>query len=187
MARTLVAGFGNVLRADDGFGVEVVRRLERELGESRAAIERAGATTGSEAHAASEGTAGGRPGNGGGGAEDVVVAEIGTGGVRLVQELLAGFDRLVIVDAVARGGPPGALYVTRLEHVEPVAEIDPHELVPARALAMARALGVLPREVFFVGCEPQQVEELSLELSPPVREAVDRAIAEVRRLLAGRF
>ena len=26
--RTLVAGFGNVLRGDDGFGVEVVRRLQ---------------------------------------------------------------------------------------------------------------------------------------------------------------
>ena len=29
--RTLIAGFGNVLRGDDGFGVEVIRRLqERE-------------------------------------------------------------------------------------------------------------------------------------------------------------
>ena len=28
MPRTIVAGFGNVLRGDDGFGVEVVRRLE---------------------------------------------------------------------------------------------------------------------------------------------------------------
>ena len=26
--RTLIAGFGNVLRGDDGFGVEVIRRLE---------------------------------------------------------------------------------------------------------------------------------------------------------------
>ena len=29
--RTLIAGFGNVIRGDDGFGVEVIRRLrERE-------------------------------------------------------------------------------------------------------------------------------------------------------------
>ena len=28
MRRTLIAGFGNVLRGDDGFGVEVIRRLE---------------------------------------------------------------------------------------------------------------------------------------------------------------
>jgi hydrogenase maturation protease len=150
--RTLVAGFGNVLRADDGFGVEVVRRLEREI----------------------DGTDG-----------SVVILEVGTGGVRLVQELLAGFDRLILVDAAARGGPPGALYVTRVEGVEPIAEVDPHELLPARALAMARAIGVLPREVYLVGCEPQQVEELSLELSPPVREAVERAVDAVKRLLRG--
>ena len=30
MRRTLIAGFGNVLRGDDGFGVEVIRRLEAQ-------------------------------------------------------------------------------------------------------------------------------------------------------------
>lgn len=30
MKRTLIAGFGNVLRGDDAFGVEVIRHLERE-------------------------------------------------------------------------------------------------------------------------------------------------------------
>lgn len=30
MTRTLIAGFGNVLCGDDGFGVEVIRRLERD-------------------------------------------------------------------------------------------------------------------------------------------------------------
>lgn len=29
MRRTLIAGFGNVLRGDDGFGVEVIRHLEQ--------------------------------------------------------------------------------------------------------------------------------------------------------------
>jgi hydrogenase maturation protease len=28
VTRTLIAGFGNVLRGDDGFGVEVIRQLE---------------------------------------------------------------------------------------------------------------------------------------------------------------
>jgi hydrogenase maturation protease len=36
MTRTLIAGFGNVLRGDDGFGVEVLRRLaERGLASER--------------------------------------------------------------------------------------------------------------------------------------------------------
>ena len=30
MRRTLIAGFGNVLRGDDGFGVEIIRRLEAQ-------------------------------------------------------------------------------------------------------------------------------------------------------------
>ena len=33
--RTLVAGFGNVLRGDDGFGVEVIRRLRESEARSR--------------------------------------------------------------------------------------------------------------------------------------------------------
>jgi hydrogenase maturation protease len=64
MRRMLVAGFGNVLRGDDGFGVEVVRRLQ-------------------EAGVAPEGT---------------VCLEVGTGGVALAQELMTPCDRLVIVD-----------------------------------------------------------------------------------------
>ena len=33
--RTLIAGFGNVLRGDDGFGVEVVRRLQVDENQPR--------------------------------------------------------------------------------------------------------------------------------------------------------
>ena len=89
--RTLVAGFGNVLRGDDGFGVEVIRRL-RENGE--------------------------RP--------DVELMEVGTAGIRLAQELLTPYDRLIIVDAMARGGAPGSVYVTEVEDVESAGAIDMH-------------------------------------------------------------
>jgi hydrogenase maturation protease len=66
--RTLVAGFGNVLRGDDGFGVAVIRRLqETELPLA-----------------------------------DVELMEVGTAGIRLAQELLTPYDRLIIVDAMAR-------------------------------------------------------------------------------------
>ena len=147
--RTLVAGFGNVLRGDDGFGVEVVRRLQESALPSR----------------------------------DVDVLEIGTAGIRLAQELLGRYDRLVIVDAMARGGAPGTVYVSAVESVEPAAEVDMHMAVPSRALAVARALGALPREVFIVGCEPGEVDELTTELTPPVLAAVDTALEHVRRLL----
>ena len=146
--RTLVAGFGNELRADDGFGIAVLRRL-RERGP----------------------------------VPDVELIEVGTAGIRLAQELLTPYDRLVIVDAMARGGAPGSVYVVEVQDVERPDEVDLHLAVPARALALAKALGALPPEVFIVGCEPAEVDELSMALTPAVSAAVDAALAHVDRLL----
>ena len=148
----LVAGVGNVLRGDDGFGPAVIAALEREGGLS----------------------------------DGVRLVELGIGGVGLVHELLAGYDALVVVDAVEQGGPPGALYV--IEPVLAVADCsvgatDMHGAVPARALVLARALGALPPFVRVVGCQPAETEALSLELSPVVRRAVPAAVEAVRALL----
>ena len=149
MGRTLIAGFGNVLRGDDGFGIEVLRRLAES----------------------------GVP-------DGVELLEVGTGGIRLAQELLGGYERLVIVDAMTRGGRPGSLYVLAVESVDPVTEVDLHMAVPSRALALARALGALPARVFMVGCEPSEVDELTMEMSKPVLGAVEPALTRVRELLA---
>src|SRR5499427_6146129 len=146
--RTLIAGFGNVLRGDDGFGVEVIRRLEQR-----------GPTPGIE------------------------LTEVGTAGIRLAQELLTPCDRLIIVDAMSRGGAPGTVYVVQVESVESAGEVDLHLAVPARALAVAKALGALPREVFIVGCEPAEVDELTTELTSCVAAAVETALEHVRRLI----
>lgn len=149
MRRTIVAGFGNVLRGDDGFGVEVVRRLE-------------------EQGLAPEGT---------------LCLEVGTGGLVLAQELLTPCDRLVIVDAMARGGAPGSTYVLRVETVGALESLDLHLAVPARVLALAKALGALPSEVYLVGCEPSVVDDLTMELSPAVAQAVEPTLREVKALL----
>ena len=149
MARTLVAGFGNVLRGDDGFGVAVVHRLAER----------------------------GVP-------EGVHLLEVGTGGIRLAQELLGGYQQLVIVDAMTRGGTPGSLYVLAVEGIESPDEVDLHMAVPAKALALARALGALPARVFMVGCEPSEVDELTLEMTPAVRDAVEPALARVMGIVS---
>jgi hydrogenase maturation protease len=157
--RVLIAGVGNLLRGDDGFGPAVVAAFEAE----------------------------GPPAG-------VNVRELGIGGVALVQELLDGYDALIIVDAVDRGQAPGTLSV--LEPLVPAPDAvtpaeraalaaDMHQLVPSRALFMARAVGVLPPQVWMVGCQPADTEELSMELSAPVRAAVPRAVAAIRQLVAG--
>ncbi len=152
-ARVLVVGVGNVLHGDDGFGVEVARRLsERSL----------------------------PPG--------VTVAETGIGGIHLVHELMAGYDALVVVDAVDRGRPPGTVMVIEAD-VTDVAELpveerhdllaDMHLATPERALMVARAAGVLPERTIIVGCQPVEVETLGIGLTEQVREAVGSAVDEV--------
>jgi hydrogenase maturation protease len=156
--RTLIAGFGNVLRGDDGFGVDVVRRLQD--GALPAAI------------------------------GDVELLDVGTGGMRLAQELCGGYDRLIVVDAMQRGGAPGTVYVLAVDAVDDGADerIDAHAAVPSRALSLARALGVLPPEVVMIGCEPDPdtLDELALELSPRARAAAAEAVAAIERLLGAR-
>ena len=156
--RVLVAGVGNVLRGDDGFGPAVVRAIE---------------------------ASGGPPAG-------VRLVEMGIGGIGLVHELMDGYDVLVLVDAVDRGGMPGSLYV--LEPQVPDAATMPdlerralaadlHQAVPGPALIMARALGVLPPVVRIVGCQPAETEDFATELSPPVARAVPDAVAAIRALL----
>lgn len=147
--RTLIAGFGNELRGDDGFGIEVVQRVGRRVADR----------------------------------SDIDVLEVGTGGLQLAQQLLDPYHRLVVVDAMTRGGEPGTLYVLELESVDEVQDVDLHLATPDRALSVARALGGLPDEVFLVGCEPLEVDELTMELTPAVAAVIEDAVEAVLRLL----
>lgn len=117
---------------------------------------------------------------------DVELLEVGTAGIRLAQELLRGYDRLIVVDAVAGGRAPGSVSIEEVLSVEPATEVDMHEAVPARALAVAQALKVLPRSVFIVGCEPEGVDDLTTELSPALRVAVSEAAGRILELIAAR-
>ena len=139
-----------MLRGDDGFGVEVIRALEKRSADL--------------------------PG--------VELMEVGTGGLRLAQELLTPCDCLIIADAMTRGGVPGSIYVLDVQSVERVQEVDMHVAIPSRALSVAQALGVLPPSVYIVGCEPQHVDDLVMELSPVVRDAVGLAVERIEQLLA---
>lgn len=102
-------------------------------------------------------------------------AEVGSGGIAMLHELLAGCERLVIVDAVRRGGSPGTVYVLTPRLAADAghdALVDAHFAEPYAALTLARALGVLPRDIHVVGIEVADTDELSLELTPAVTRAV---------------
>ncbi len=158
MSRVLVAGMGNVLRGDDGFGVEVARRLlsRQDLG------------------------------------ADVRVIEVGIGGIHLVQELMDGYEVLIVVDAVARDSAPGTVHLLAAEVPDlsewPAVEradflADMHYTTPSKALTLARALSVLPPNVFILGCQPAEAETVGLGLTEPVARAVTEAVATIEELV----
>lgn len=155
--RILVACVGNTLRSDDGVGpkvAEILGGMELPAG--------------------------------------VDVRDFGIGGVHMVQTLLeCEYDALVLVDCADRDRPPGTVMVIDPDvlDVHELADIDKYDYLadmhytnPERALALARALGVLPEHAILLGVQPEDSEGLGQVLSPVVARAAEVAAGEVIRI-----
>jgi hydrogenase maturation protease len=118
----------------------------------------------------------------------VQVVDYGIRGMDLAYALHEGWDTVLLLDAVPRGGAPGTLYVIEpeLDDIEP--SVDAHGMDPVMVLGLARALGgELPRTLV-VGCEPQtrmtgEEEDVVAAVSEPVRAALDEGVLLVESLL----
>ena len=158
MARTLVVGFGNVFRRDDGVGFAVLNALRERLGRSPLAVDEDG--------------------------YDDLGHELDTLFLhQLVPELaevIAGYDRVVFVDAHVGTIPDLIREEAVVAHYEPATV--PHQLLPCTVLAMAQDLyashpgGVL---LSIRGHDFDFGEELSPQTSALVNESVDRILAFV--------
>lgn len=108
----------------------------------------------------------------------VRAADFGTRGHDLAYAILDGYDAVVLVDAAARGGAPGTLYVLEPDTAA-AGPAGTHGVDLPAVFGLVRALGgALPRLVL-VGCEPADLgtdEEGAMGLSPAVAAAVDRAV-----------
>jgi hydrogenase maturation protease len=124
--------------------------------------------------------------------QDVRCLETGIGGMHLVQELMRGYDALILFDAVDRGDPPGRVGV--LDPVLPeLGELsanerrdyfcETHYAIPLRALTLAREVGVLPAIVRIVGCQVADADTYGMGLHPAVEAAIPVAVAEASALL----
>jgi hydrogenase maturation protease len=148
--RTLVAGIGNIFLTDDGFGVEVARRL-------------AGATV----------------------PDGVTVADFGIRGVHLAYELLDGrYDRVILVDALPHGGPPGsiALLDPDCDGDGGDAVPDGHDMHPAAVLAFLKSIGGTAPPITVVGCQPACLDE-GIGLTEAVSASIDDAVQAVLELV----
>lgn len=152
--RILIAGVGNILRGDDGFGIEVLRHLQALPHVS-----------------------------------GVTFFESGIAGISLVQQLMDGYDALIIVDALDRGAEPGRVFVLEPEQDSLSARgelnqsTDLHQADPEAVLRMAHGLQVLPQRVWIVGCQAVSCDDLGAPLSDPVARAVPIATQRVHEII----
>jgi hydrogenase maturation protease len=115
--------------------------------------------------------------------DGVRVADYGIRGLHLAHDLLAGYDVLILVDALPNDGTPGRVEVIEVDPAGLGAgEFDGHGMDPLAVLAgVARFGGTLP-DTYVVGCRVATVDE-TIGLSEPVAAAVPAAATAVRALL----
>ena len=113
----------------------------------------------------------------------VRLVDYGIRGLHLAYDLLAGYDALVLVDAVPGAGRPGDLVTIQIT-VEDLGdgEFDGHGMEPAAVLSSLPSLGGELPPTYVVGCRPGDVGE-GIGLTPAVQNAVPAAAAVVRRLV----
>lgn len=151
--KILVACVGNIFLGDDGFGVEVARRLaDCPL------------------------------------PHGVRVVDFGIRSYDLAYALMDDWNLVILVDAVPRGGRPGTVYLIEPEFPADTPQapsLDAHTMDPVAVLQMVAMLGGEVSRMLVVGCEPSSVDldAAGMELSAPVRAAVDEAVRVVQELI----
>jgi hydrogenase maturation protease len=120
--------------------------------------------------------------------DDVLVVDFGIRSYDLAYALMEDWDRVILVDAVARGGRPGTLYTIEPEIPEDgdAALVDAHTMNPVAVFRLVRMLGGRMGRILVIGCEPGEIEaggEGKIGLSAPVGAAVDRALEAIEELL----
>lgn len=105
----------------------------------------------------------------------VVLIDGGTQGLSLLPHV-SGYQRLLVIDAIDAGEPPGALL--RLEGralADLPGRASVHQMGFSDLMVAMKLLGDLPEEVVVLGVQPLSTE-WSAELSPPVEKTMDALI-----------
>ncbi len=116
---------------------------------------------------------------------EVEIIDGGTLGLDLLP-LLEGLDRLLIIDAMGTGGPPGTIRRVDGEEI-PIAfesRLSPHQMGLKDLLAVSRLMGHPVPEMVLLGVQPECIEP-GMELSPAVAvqldELISRTLQELNR------
>ena len=162
-AHLLVACVGNIFLGDDGFGVEVARRLAGRRYPAGVEVVDFGIRGVELAYTLLDGC------------ETLVLVDaVPRGGP-------PGTLYLIEPEMPKNG--------TTVREESGGVAVDAHNMDPMKVLAFARTLGAMPGRVLLVGCEPGQLAgkdddlELRMGLSEPVRAALDEAVNMIDSLV----
>jgi hydrogenase maturation protease len=153
--RILVAGIGNIFMGDDGFGVEVVRRLAHCRLPESVRVSDFGIRSLDLAYALQDGY------------ETTILVDVCPRGQQP--------GTVYVIEPS----------VDNQEDTAQESLMDAHSMNPMNAICMARAANAPTRRILLVGCEPETLggEEGAMGLSASVEAAVDVAVKQITSLV----
>jgi hydrogenase maturation protease len=154
--RVMIAGVGNIFMKDDGFGVEVVKRMmNKEFPEG---VELRDFGTG--------------------GLKLAYDLMKGYDCLILLDASRRGGNpgTLYVIE------PNEREFQSTIEEGD---SIDPHGSDPVTVLRFVKAFGSWPGKVMIVACEPTSTDDFEIGLSSPVRASVDKAVEFVDEIING--
>lgn len=165
--KTLLIGLGNPILGDDGVGWRVAEEVKKQIPSSRLRHPSPSARED-------------------GGEGDIDVDFLSLGGLSLMEHLI-GYERVILIDALASDQKAGSVTVAKLSELPDYSALhtsSAHDTSLQNALKLGKRLGVnLPDEVVVIGIVTNQAHDFSEELSLPVANAVPEAAKIVLDLL----
>ena len=141
----MILGIGSILFSDDGFGIQVAQRIEKEYEIP----------------------------------DNVLVVDGGVLGINLLG-VISKPKHLIVVDTMRNKGKPGDLYRLEGDAIpERIrAKNSLHQVDFLEALTLCQALDNVPQTVI-IGGEPEDIQTLSLVLTPTVQAQIGPVIRMV--------
>jgi hydrogenase maturation protease len=119
---------------------------------------------------------------------NIAIEEAITGGMNLL-DLILGYDRAIIVDAVkTEEGETGEVKRILLSDFSTLHSCNPHDVSLSEAIDMAKKMGELriPQKIIIIGVLMKQIpcefgEELSEKIAAAVPRAVEMVLNEINK------
>ena len=117
--------------------------------------------------------------------EGVTVRDFGIRGFDLACALMDDYNGAILVDATARGHPPGTLYLIEPGTNHEAGMVNPHGLTPEHLFQLVTSLGGQLPWLRVLGCEPETLgtdEEGAMGLSDVVASTIEDAVQMTEQL-----